>query len=254
MSFLLTAGMILLAGQTGQSSGRPPDSTMWQLRAGSLDPGAVSLDRLQTRMFLSNLLDLSWSDPLLLEAAASLTSGAGSASRSPVAILVSAGTSDGEKVQALREQLVGGSTDALVPLACLLVELGRTEEAAAYMEGMGVDIPATRYDLAVAAAWYGRFDVYPLMVEDLEVPPDVEGDSRESQIAAMIALGWLEPAPDGLFHGTGMLWRPVLQRFAEAFSPGVSPRVSRVWVSLREMEAYFLQAVSGGPGLGTGTP
>jgi hypothetical protein len=174
-----------------------------------------------------------------------MTLGAGPLHNSPFRIITSDELTDRGKVAALREQLLDGNRDVLVPLVCFLVELGRIEEAEAYMAGMGIEVPATRRDLAVAAAWYGRFDVYPLMVHDLAIPADLEGDSRELQFAAVIALGWIDLAPDGLFHGEELLWTPLMDRFIDAYSPGASLNSRYDWVSMREMEVWFEDVGSG---------
>ena len=252
MTFLLVTSLLLPA-VTGQFSSTPPDSVMWKLEAGFITPDASALGRVQVRRLLSNLLDIAWTDPALIAAGSSITQGAGPVHHSPFRIITSEELSDRGKIDALREQLLDGNRNVLVPLVCFLVELGRVEEAETYMVGMGVDVPATRRDLAVAAAWYGRFDVYPLMVRDLAIPADLEGDSRELQFAAIIALGWINLAPDGLFHGEQILWVPLMDRFIDAYCPGADLSCRHDWVSMREMEAWFETVASGQPSTsGTG--
>ncbi|MBN1433709.1 hypothetical protein JW921_03050 [Candidatus Fermentibacterales bacterium] len=231
--------ILLLALLCQDGLAQPPDSVVWKLRAGFLAADASMSDRTRTRGLLGNILDMAGRDPDLLTAGRAIVSGVPALSHTPFAVVSSPEMSDEERVEELRDQLADGSREALVPLCCLLVELGRAEEARAYMEGMGSEVPATRRDLAVAAAWYGRFDVYPLVAGEMEVPADLEGDSRGLHIAAVLALGWMQPAPDGLFHGPDLLWEPVMERFAEAFEPGSRFSSGHSWVSLREVESWF---------------
>lgn len=239
LMMMLTICVALTASAQPSTAVHHPDSLSWRLKAGWLHDEPSSLDRSQIMLFLTDLLDRGWSEPELVMAAVSMTAGAGPAHNTAFRIVSSSELSDAGKVRALRDQLLGGNRRMLVPLACLLVELGRIAEATAYMEGLGIEIPATRRDLALAAAWYGRYELYPILVLDPPVPEDLEGDSRALQIAGVIQLGWMTTCPDGFFHGDDLVWLPSMTGFAAAYEPGSSFSCTRDWVSTSSIEAYF---------------
>jgi hypothetical protein len=148
------------------------------------------------------------------------------------------GDSELPDTEFLRSSLKTGDMQALVPLVASLVAEGRLDEARAYMEGRGELIPATRHDLAVALAWYGRYDLHQWLASRPDAPPDLEGDTYEASIAAMLMLGWMDTSPDGLFHGD-WLAGPRDVDMATAGVLGAPAGWTRDWIGIDELDQLF---------------
>lgn len=225
----LLAAVLVLAGV---SSGRVPagDSLEWALRAGiavdaQLAPGQ------QVRQML-NLVDRFGPD---------FDPGYRPSYASPASVPEILASGGGNMERALRERLLAGDRTALVPLVLFLVGSGCIERAEACMEGMGVLLPANRRDLALAAAWFGRHDLYRYAVTLPEPPPDLEGDDYGPAIAAVLAAGWMSVAPGGGFLGSELATAEDLERLSARF-PGLSMSEGRDWVAVSELDAMFSMA------------
>jgi hypothetical protein len=138
----------------------------------------------------------------------------------------------------LLRSLKTGDMQALVPLVASLVAEGRLDEARAFMESRGELIPATRHDLAVALAWYGRYDLHQWLTSRPDAPPDLVGDTYEASIAAMLMLGWMDTSPDGLFHGD-WLAGPRDVDMATAVVLGTPAGGTRDWIGIDELDQLF---------------
>jgi hypothetical protein len=148
--------------------------------------------------------------------------------------------------EALWSRLSGGDRSAMVPLVILLVSSGCPERACAVMEGRGLAIPATRRDLAIALAWYGRYALNRYLVLEQEPPADLELDDVGGTIAAVLAAGWMSTAPDGLFHPGELASRRDLDA-ASSFFPG-GPLPDRRWISTTELDEWLGAAEAPGSG------
>jgi len=146
----------------------------------------------------------------------------------------------------LLSSLRAGDRHALVPLVSALVTEGRIFEARVFMESRGEQIPATRRDLAIALSWYGRYIIHEQLVGRPDPPPDLEGDTYEASITAMLVMGWMEVAPDGNFH-SGLLAGPRDVDLATAGLLGEPAGWDRSWIGIRELDLLF------GADLGAGT-
>jgi hypothetical protein len=138
----------------------------------------------------------------------------------------------------LLRSLRAGDRHALVPLVTVLVKEGRISEARTYMESRGGMIPATRRDLAVALAWYGRYIIHDQLVSRPEPPPDLENDTYKASITAMLVLGWMVVAPDGNFHGDFLASTRDID-LAAAGLLGEPAGWDRSWIGIRELDLLF---------------
>ena len=137
----------------------------------------------------------------------------------------------------------GGDRSLIVPLTALLVSEGRTDLAEIYWGLGGMDLPATRNDLLNALAWFGRYELYPLMALESPVPPDMEGTLHSDQCGAVCALGWMIPREDGLFHCEELVSAADIQRLA-GFLSVIDPGMT--YLSKRSLDHIF-QTTSGDP-------
>ncbi len=148
----------------------------------------------------------------------------GSVSASPV-----------DAVETLRNMMRNGQRDMLIPLVTLLVSEGRIREAEAWMEGRGLVLPVTRRDLGIALAWFGRFELYPVLSQGAEVPPDLQDDDYGPTIAAVVRMGWMSTGPGGLFHPEALVGRDELSMLAGLFLPE-DLEWQRDWIGLSELD------------------
>jgi hypothetical protein len=147
----------------------------------------------------------------------------------------------------LRKRILNGGRYAMIPLVLRLVDAGMIEEAVFTFELRGRDVPATRRDLAIALSWYGRFHVYPRLGDRLEIPADLEDDDYAQNIAIVMELGWMRPAPDGSFYGREVVRRGDLELVRERFLGEGSPSWHRSWISVSELDVYLRAGSGGGP-------
>ena len=143
----------------------------------------------------------------------------------------------------LREAISSGDRSMIVPLAARYVSEGNLEMATMYWKLDGLDLPATRNELLDALAWFGRYELYPIMSLNPPVPADKEGSMHSDQCGAVCALGWMKPRADGLFHGDELVSAEDIQLLAEFFST-VDPNLTRLPASHLEQLFRF-----GGDGL-----
>ncbi len=99
----------------------------------------------------------------------------------------------------------GGDISLTVPLAALLVSEGKPALAELYWSLEGRELPATRNDLLDALAWFGRYELYPVMALNPAIPADMQGTMHQDQCGAICALGWMITRPDGMFHGDDLV-------------------------------------------------
>ncbi len=116
----------------------------------------------------------------------------------------------------------GGDNSMIVPLTALLVSEGKAELAEIYWELEGFELPATRKDLLDALAWFGRYELYPVMALEPAIPPDMQESMHSGQCGAVCALGWMTTREDGLFHGEDLV-SPSDIRILSNYFPQVSP-------------------------------
>ncbi len=139
----------------------------------------------------------------------------------------------------LRTRIRSGDHLAYIAAVLGLLEEGRVREAELYMLLAGRDVPATRMDLAKGLAWYGRYELGGHTSRLLQPPEDVESHSYSYRIAALIELGWMVPAPDGLFHpdelaGGGdldLVWEIFLQREGDPWPTD--------WISVGDLDVFL---------------
>ncbi len=134
--------------------------------------------------------------------------------------------------------LKAGDVYALITVVSELVRKGRLSDARAFMEGRGVLIPATRRDLAIALAWYGRFEILDALEYRSDPPPDLEGDTYEAQISALMVMGWMETSPDGLFHGDNLAGVRDIELAASGLL-GLPVEWSWDWIAISELDRLF---------------
>ena len=134
--------------------------------------------------------------------------------------------------------LKAGDDYALVTIVSELVRKGLLSEARAFMEGRGVLVPATRRDLAVALAWYGRFEILDAMEYRSDPPPDLQNDTYSSQISTMLVMGWMETSPDGLFHGDNLAGARDVELAASGLN-GFPFEWSKEWIAISELDLLF---------------
>jgi hypothetical protein len=212
------------------------DVVSWELRAGTVPQQGTISSRNRNILFLIGI-DLGSEGEEIRNVIIQYASNP-STILSPPMILLKQGLKTEEKTRMLRNLLVNGDRTALLPLVYLLVEQGRIQEAEIYFQGNGIEIPATRRELAIAAAWYGRFQLYHYLTLDLAIPADLEEDDKGNTIAAVIAAGWMNTTPDGLFHGSALISDFAMSEFARVFA-GVEYINPTRWLSTRQIEEFF---------------
>lgn len=143
------------------------------------------------------------------------------------------GSSNLMSLQELLGAISGGDRSIVVPLAAHLLSEGKLEMATLYWEMDGCDLPATRNDLLDALAWFGRYELYPVMSLNPPVPADKEGSIHSDQCGAICTLGWMKPRADGLFHGDELVSAEDIQLLAEFFTT-VDPSLTRLPASTLE--------------------
>lgn len=131
----------------------------------------------------------------------------------------------------------GGDVSLTVPLAALLVSEGKTALAELYWSMEGRELPATRNDLLGALAWFGRYELYPVMALNPEVPTDMQGTMHQDQCGAICALGWMVTRPDGLFHGDDLVSASDIHVLSNYFA-NVSYEME--FISTNSLELIFL--------------
>ncbi len=140
----------------------------------------------------------------------------------------------------LRDRLRSGDGTALIPLVTVLAGSGEMDRAALYLEGRGERIPATRRDLALAAAWFLRYEIHPYLAMLPEHPPDMQGDDAGRTAAAVLAAGWMTTVPDGLFHPDAFVTAADLALLAGGPAAGASVPAGTIW--LDQLDAFFADA------------
>lgn len=206
------------------------DSLDWVLRTGAVTDLPLDLQQ-QARQVL-NLVDRLGPD---------FDAGYSPSYATPVSVPEILASGGAGMERALRERLLAGDRMALVPLVLFLAGSGCIERAEACMEGMGVLLPASRRDLALAAAWFGRHDLYRYAAMLPEPPPDLEDDDYGPTIAAVIAAGWMSVAPGGDFLGGELATSEDLERLSVRF-PGLAMPEGRDWIAVSELDALFSRA------------
>ena len=153
--------------------------------------------------------------------------------------LLDEGLEEEPDLAAMIRNLKAGDTYALVTIVTELVRNGQLSDARAFMEGRGYFVPATRRDLAVALAWYGRFEILDVLDYRSDPPPDLEGDTYEAQISTMLFMGWMETSPDGLFHGDNLAGSREVELAASGLL-GIPVEWSRDWIAISELDILFV--------------
>lgn len=212
------------------------DTVSWELRAGIVPQQGTLNSRDRNVLFLIGI-DLGTEGEEIRDIIIQYASNP-SVVLSPPMILLGQGLNTEDRISMLRRLLVNGDRTALLPLVYLLVEQGRIKEAEIYFQGNGIEVPATRRELATAAAWYGRFQLYHYLTLDLSLPADLEEDDKGNTIAAVIAAGWMNTTPDGLFHGSALISDFAMLEFSLKFS-GVEYHNPTRWLSIHQMEEFF---------------
>jgi len=138
----------------------------------------------------------------------------------------------------LMNQLKNGNLKALTPLLNILVTSGRIEEAEIWMEGRGEILPVTRRDLAIALAWYGRFDLYNILSLDLPIPPDLQNDDYGSTIAAVLYMEWMNPSQDGSFYSSLLIGPADLRQISDEFFQSAF-HWEKDWIGMRSLDSLF---------------
>lgn len=200
------------------------DSVAWQLRGGVIPATATAAAESMISLIL---MDLGGFEAV---------SGMQTPYSTPSAAQIAATSAPGTE-ERLRDKLRSGDRTALMPLVLLLVEGGEIDRASACMEGRGARIPANRRDLAVAASWYGRFSLHPYLAQLSDPPPDMAGDDIAPVVAAVIAAGWMDPAPDGLFHPEALVSPVDMASIDRAFPSDASFPPGIIW--LDEIDPFF---------------
>ena len=142
-------------------------------------------------------------------------------------------------LEGIRTRIRSGDRLAFIPAVLYLLEDGRVREAELYMRLAGTDCPATRMDLAKALAWYGRYRLGATTSMMLDPPEDVESHSYAYRIAALIRLGWMRAAPDGLFHGEELVGAGDLEIAWRAFLAEEGEPWPRSWISVGQLDTFL---------------
>lgn len=200
------------------------DAWTWQLRAGLAPSGGRPSLVAMTGLLM---LDLGASDELAGEVPEYATPS--------VAELAATAPDDLEEL--LRDRIRAGDRTALVPIVTMLVREGEPGRAAAYMVGRGLRLPANRRDLAIAAAWYGRYELGRWLAARPDPPPDMAGDDASGTVAAVLAAGWMIPLPGGLFHPASFASRSDLALLGASL--GLDPPPAGEFVWLDDLDAWM---------------
>jgi hypothetical protein len=200
------------------------DAWTWQLRAGLAPSGG--------RPSLISMTGLLMLD---LGAAEELAGSIPDYATPSVAEL--AATAPDNLEELLRDRMRAGDRTALVPIVTMLVREGEPGRAAVYMEGRGLRLPANRRDLAMAAAWYGRYDLGRWLAARPDPPPDMGGDDVSGTVAAVLAAGWMPPLPGGLFHPRSFVTQSDLAVLGASLGLGRPPAGGVVW--LDDLDAWM---------------
>jgi hypothetical protein len=142
-------------------------------------------------------------------------------------------------LRGLRTRLRAGDHLAYIPAVLSLVAEGRVREAELYMILKGRDCPATRMDLAKGLSWFGRYRLGEHASRMLDPPPDVESHSYAYRIAALVELGWMRTAPDGLFHPRELAGRGDLELVWTAFLGESGDPWPRDWISIGSLDGFL---------------
>ncbi len=102
-------------------------------------------------------------------------------------------------IEELREGLASNHGRLLFPIAAALVRSGSITEAQLFWLHSN-DPPADRGELLAALSWFGRYQLYSLMADRAETPPDMEGRLHGDHCSAVCSAGWMAVRSDGLFH------------------------------------------------------
>ena len=130
-----------------------------------------------------------------------------------------------------------GDNSSFLHLVLSLVDRGEIGNAEIWMLGLGISIPATRRDLAIALSWYGRYELHNLLVIEHPIPPDLEDDDYGHIISTVLAAGWMNLAPDGLFRPDHILNNAELNRIITLFD--IDSPWERTWISMAELDVLF---------------
>ena len=139
----------------------------------------------------------------------------------------------------LRTRIRSGDHMAYIAAVVDLLSKGRVREAELYMLLAGMDVPATRMDLAKGLSWYGRYRLGEPASRMLDPPEDVVSHSYAYRIAALIELGWMVSAPDGLFHPDELAGEGDLVRVWERFLEGEGEPWPRDWISVGQLDVFL---------------
>jgi len=145
----------------------------------------------------------------------------------------------------LVKSIENGNRIALVSLVRLLVSQGRMREAVAWFQGRGLDMPVTRRDLGIALSWYGRFRLYEVLGEEIDVPPDLEDDDYGKTLAAIVSMGWMACTEDGLFRPDLLVGPGELQLLSGIFFPR-SCEWHRDWIGMKSLDSLFAEGIRAG--------
>ena len=134
----------------------------------------------------------------------------------------------------LRDGLISGRTQLVIPLAASLVRTGELFSAELYWINRE-NPPATRGELLSALAWHGRFDLYSMMISRLDNPPDMEEGLHGDHCAAVCSAGWMQLRSDGLFHPEELVSKGDLLLLSFYFT-GLE---DSSWLPLDELDGFF---------------
>lgn len=200
------------------------DTISWQLRGGVIPQTAPAAAESMISLIL---MDLGGFEAV---------SGMPTPYSTPSAAQIAASGAPGAE-ERLRNKLRSGDRTALMPLVLMLVSNGEIDRASACMAGRGIRLPANRRDLALAASWYGRFSLHSQLARLSDPPPDMTDDDNATVIAAVIAAGWMDLAPDGLFHPEHLVSPVDMASIDRAFPSNASFPPGIIW--LDEIDPFF---------------
>ena len=142
-----------------------------------------------------------------------------------------------EIITVLESGIRSGDNRSFVHLIVSLIDMGEVRNAEIWMLALGIRIPVTRRDFAIALHWYGRYELHSLLILEHDAPPDLLGDDYSHIISTVIAAGWMDLPPDNLFHPDYILGNHEINRIIELF--GIDTHWERNWISMTELDALF---------------
>ncbi len=141
-----------------------------------------------------------------------------------------------------KSQLKIGNRKAFIPFICFLINSGRINEAEMWMEGRGSIIPVTRRDLGIALSWYGRFQLYTVISDAVDIPPDLQNDDYGLTLTAVLSRGWMHTSPDGNFHPDAFIGTADLERLSGIFFPS-SFTWEQSWIGMNTLDSLFKSGI-----------